>query len=379
MTDLVALTDLLRCPVTGQSLALVEGDANWVPLPRRAGAPKPIGVGSDVDAMALLVKDRSAAYPVVKGIPVLLGPERLVPADIASTHEAVDLSVPEYAEAYEEMDYYNDPTSSLSYDSIMGALTLHRSQVASFGTTFPHPARIWVDAPHDSLSQLEGYAHLSPVAGKRVLQIGGSGSHAVKMLLAGARHAVLVTPMLHEALYATGLAAEWGVQDNFLAVLGVGEELPLAEASVDVAYSGGCFHHMRFDFLGQQLHRVLAPGGKFAGGDPYSTLLHSIGTGLLGKREASVHCRPVTPERLAKLRKTFPGLKANCHGPLLRYFFLGLEKMTRGRLRLGVPVMMRVMRFDDLIGRIVAPLGVRGGSVTICGVKQTGDLGELAA
>ena len=332
-----------------------------------------MGADRDVGAATLVVEDLSAAYPIVKGIPVLLGPERLVPPDVANAHEAVDLSAPEYAEAYEEMAYYNKPTSRPSYDVVMGGLARRRDQVESLGATFPHPARVWVDAPHDSTSQLDAYAYLSPVEGKKALQIGGSGAHAVKMLLSGARLAVLVTPILYEAQYACGLAAEWGVQDRFLAVVGVGEALPLADASIDVVHSGGSFHHMRFDFLGPELHRVLAAGGRFSGVDPYATPLHSIGTALLGKREPSVHCRPVTPERIAKLRRTFPDLTTNHHGPILRYFFLGVEKLTRGRLCLGVSVMLHVMRADDFIGRIVAPLGIRGGSVTIGGTKPVGD------
>lgn len=331
-----------------------------------------MGANREVGAATLVVEDRSAAYPIVKGIPVLLGPERLVPPDVANAHEAVDFSAPEYAEAYEEMAYYNKPTSRPSYDVVMGGLTRRRDQVESLGTTFPHPARVWVDAPHDSISQLEAYAYLSPVKGKKALQIGGSGSHAVKMLLSGARLAVLVTPMLYEAEYACGLAAEWGVQDRFLVVVGVGEELPLADASIDLVHSGS-FHHMRFDFLNSQLHRVLAAGGRFASVDAYATPLHSIGTALLGKREPSVHCQPITPERIAKLRRTFPDLTTNHHGPILRYFFLGVEKLTRGRLRLGVSVMLHVMRADDFIGRILAALGIRGGSVTICGTKPVGD------
>lgn len=326
----------------------------------------------------MLANDSSLAYPVVEGIPVLLGPERLVPSAVASNLESIDLSEPEYREAYEEMAFYNESADESSYDFIMGALARHRDQVPSVASTFPHPARLWVDATHDSLTQLEAYAHLAPVRGKRALQIGGRGSHAVKMLLAGAQSAILVTPMLAEAQYATGLAAEWGVRDDFLAVVGIGEELPLADGSIDLAYSGGCYHHMRFNRLGAQLHRVLAAEGRFAGTDPSATLLHSVGTKLLGKREVSVNCRPVTPQRLVKLRRYFPDAWASHHGLLLRYFFLGLEKLTRERFTPSVPAMIKVMRFDDFIGRIVAPLGIRGGSVAIGGVKPATSGGRPA-
>lgn len=366
-----SLTDALRCPVTGRPLAFAESGSDWVPVPRKGrDAPAPIAAARVADAL-LLGEDASFAYPVVDGIPVLLGPERLVPSAVAPSLESIDLSTPEYREAYEEMAFYNDSADESSYDVIMGALALHRDQVSSVASTFPRPARLWVDATHESLTQLEAYAHLAPVRGKRALQIGGRGSHAVKMLLAGARSAILVTPMLSEARYAQGLATEWGVRDDFLAVVGIGEELPLADGSVDLAYSGGCYHHMRFDRLGAQLHRVLAAGGRFAGTDPFATLLHSVGTKLLGKREVSVNCRPITPLRIAKIRTYFPDVRASRHGPLLRYFFLGLEKLSRERFSPSVPAMMKVMRFDDFLGRIVGPLlGMRGGSVAICGAKQ---------
>ena len=347
-------------------------------MPRKGrAAPEPIASGRVVDAW-LLVKDESLAYPVVEGIPVLLGPERIVPFDAATSIEAIDLSTPSYAEAYEEMAWYNDPANEKSFDLAMGALAHHRNQVPSIVSTFPHPPRLWIDAPYECVCQLEAYAHLSPVGGKRVLQIGGKGSHAVKMLIAGARSAVLVTPMLREAQYARGLAAEWDMQDKLLAVLGVGEELPLADGSIDFAYSGGVFHHMRFDQLGAQLHRVLAAGGRFAGTDPFATPLHSIGTKLLGKREKGVHCRPVTEQRLAKIRRHFAEVEALRHGPILRYLFLGLEKLTLGRFSPSVSTMMKVMRFDDLVGRVVAPLGIRGGAVTILGIKPEKRAGGAA-
>lgn len=370
------MIDILRCPITRQPLALAEVGSSWVPVPRKGrDAPEPIGAGADADAL-LITQDEFFAYPVVDGIPVLLGPERLVPANVVDNHEAVDLSSPAYAEAYEEMAYYNDPGSRISYDAIMGALATHRDQVPSVASTFPHPAQLWVDAPHDSLSQLDAYAHLAPVRDKQVLQIGGSGSHAVKMLIAGARSAVLVTPMLYEVRYAHGLAVEWGVREGLHAVVGVGEELPLADGSIDLAYSGGCFHHMRFDHVGPELHRVLAAEGRFAGTDPYATLLHAIGTRLLGKREASVHCRPVTPRRLAKIRTVFPEAIARHHGPFLRYMFLGIDKLTGGRFVPSVPTMLNVMRIDNFIGRIVAPLGIRGGSLTVTGIKSDNGRGS---
>lgn len=369
--DVAEIIEYLRCPVTGSALKLVDVDrgrrAGFVCTPRKGGDGRPIA-GAATDDRMLMPDDESFAYPVVDGVPVLLAPERLLPADRAAGHPAVDLRDPRYAEAYEQMEFYNSPHASPPRDRIMGALT-GREDIAAIASGFPEPAHLWVDAPHESLAQLEAYRHLAPIADKTFLQIGGSGPHAVKMLLAGARRAFLVTPMAAEARYAARLAADFGVRDRFAAVLGVGEELPLAAETIDVVFSGGCFHHMRWRYLGGELHRVLVDGGKFAGTDPWKTPLHTIGTRMLGKRESQVHCRPVTPRRVMELKRWFPGMTVSQHGPLLRYLFLGLEKLSMGRFTLSPRVMMKVMRLDDFLGR-AARLERYGGALVVAGTKS---------
>jgi len=367
---------LLRCPVTGQTLAVAEWSEEWVPVPRRGqDRPQPLAVARPIGGAMLIAEDRSAAYPVIDGIPVLLGPERLVRADQAKGQQPADLADPIYAEAYEEMAYYNDPANMASPDAIMGNLAGNGDNplAAAAAARFPHPAHLWVDAAHDSLTQLEAYAHLAPVTDKTVAQLGGRGSHAVKMLVAGARAGLLVTPMLSEAKHAVSLAQSFGVEDTLLPVIAVGEQLPIAPGCIDRAYSGGCFHHMRFEQLGEELYRVLAPGGRFAGVDPYATALHRAGTAIMGKRGPSVHCRPVTPLRLEKIRKRFPDMATSYAGPVLRYFLIALDLLTRGRAAFGVPTMMRIMRFDDLVGRAGRPLGLRGGSLAMLGAKPSDD------
>ena len=340
--------------------------------------------GGDVEPLAdeatdrmLIAEDGSSAYPIVDGFPVLLGPERFLPADRAAGQPVADLRDPLYAEAYEEMGFYNSSHASPLRDRIMGALE-GCGDIASIAPGFPEPARLWVDSPHESLAQLAAYRHLAPVADKTVLQIGGSGPHAVKLLLAGARRGLLVTPMLAEARFAARLASDYGVRDRFAPVLGVGEQLPLAAGSVDLIFSGGCFHHMRWRHLGGELHRVLAEGGRFAGTDPWKTPLHTIGTRMLGKRESQVHCRPVTPQRLAELRKWFPDLAVGRHGPLLRYVFIGLERLSRGRFRPSPRVMMKVMRVDDFLGR-AARLERYGGALVVAGTKRRSTPVDVAA
>ena len=366
--DVAEIVEYLRCPLSGSALRLVDIDrgqrAAFVCAPRKGGDIEPIVQATD---RMLIAEDGASAYPIVDGFPVLLGPERLLPAT-RDAGRPVDLRDPLYAEAYEEMKFYNSPHASPPRDRIMGALEGY-GDFAAIALGFPEPARVWVDAPHESLAQLEAYRYLAPVADKTVLQIGGSGPHAVKLLLAGARRGFLVTPMLAEARYAARLASDYGVRDRFAPVLGVGEQIPLAAEAVDLVFSGGCFHHMRWRHLGGELHRVLAEGGKFAGTDPWKTPLHTIGTRMLGKRESQVHCRPVTPKRLTELRKWFPDLTVRRHGPLLRYVFLGLDKLSRGRFRPSPGFMMTVMRVDDFLGR-AARLERYGGALVVAGTKS---------
>ena len=365
--DIAEIVECLRCPVTGKSLKLASvgsgQETGFVRVPRKGRDVKPIQGGGQM----LVAEDESFAYPIADGIPVLLGPEKLL-ARRAADDPIVDLQDPMYAEAYEEMEFYNDPRVRSPLRSIMGALTEHED-IASIAHSFPEPARFWIDSLHESLAQLEAYDHLAPVAGKTVLQIGGSGSHAVKMLLAGAERGFLITPMAEEARYAERIAESFGVRSRFAPLLGIGEQLPFVADCIDRVYSGGCFHHMRLKHVGAELHRVLTRDGKFSGCDLYTTPLHTIGATLLGKREKSVYCRPLTSERLMEMKRWFPDMTAHRHGPLLRYLFLGLEKLSLGYFRLPLPVMMNLMHLDNSLGRFAHPENTGGGIVVTEGTK----------
>ena len=102
-------------------------------------------------------------------------------------------------------------------------------------------------------------------------QIGGAGLHAVKMLLCGAARAVTITPFLQEAVVANQLACEFGQGPNHLAVLGLGEALPLETKSFDAIYLGGSLHHLDTGTAAREMALVLVPGGAFAAVDPWRT------------------------------------------------------------------------------------------------------------
>lgn len=367
--------DYLVCPAKHRSLKIVQlasgdsrGRGDLAAIPRKGAETKPFGATERL----MFVEDGTYAYPVIDEIPVLLAPEKLVDKEQAIGHPAINLNDPKYEEAYEEMEFYNyvgeerrKSASADNVNSVMGPLVGY-SDIETIAATFPKPADIWIDARHDSLSQFEAYLYLAPVCDKVFMQLGGSGSHSVKALLAGAKQAFLLTPMLGEARFAMQLAANFNVADRLACVLGIGEELPFANSSIDLIYSGGCFHHMRLENVASQLHRVLKEGGKFSGVDPWKTPLHTVGTKVIGKRETSVYCRPITAERLAPIQARFHDMIVNRHGPFLRYVFLGLEK---AHITLSTPTMMKVMYFDDLLGWPLSLKDKYGGSLVIAGTR----------
>src|SRR5258707_15333407 len=72
--------------------------------------------------------------------------------------------------------------------------------------TFPEPKEVWIDCVPDCKAQYDASLHLGEIAGKRMLQLGGKGIHAVKFLLGGAAEAWVLTPMLGEIYCSIALA-----------------------------------------------------------------------------------------------------------------------------------------------------------------------------
>ncbi len=246
----------LTCPTGGLplrpcSLQDAEGRTGGR-LAARAGGLAP---ALEPTAEVLASADLTRAYPVVSGVPVLLAPEALY----ASGATPVSHHDRRYAEAYEEMAYYNPVAggwaarlgsntpnrrkrSTASDDPVEEGRRLARmaGELAKTGMhTFPDPPELWLHLRFESAALRDAYAHLAPLTGQRLLQIGGLGLDAVKFLLAGAAEVWLASPMLGELGFARTLAALCGVEDRLRPVLAVGEELPFAAGSFDSVYAGG--------------------------------------------------------------------------------------------------------------------------------------------
>lgn len=355
----------LSAPTDHADLEVVDASNfahnNWKKIARSGLKVGDYGAG---DEQFFLKADSDRIYPVIGEFPILLEPECLIPV---LNERDINLKSPQYHEAYTEMQHYNATgnrekthVSENIITRLMGGLKpgIKPSRV------FPDPPKLWVDAQHDSLSQHQAYSFLSDLKGKRFVQLGGSGAHCIKALLAGASDAILLTPMLGEAEFAKSLAKEFGVDEHLFCVIAVGEELPFKDSSIDLIYSGGCLHHMRTEMAFAEFKRVLAPEGRFACVDPWKTKLHKIGTKVLGKRETDVFCRPIDPDRLAPV-SIFNHHSVTFNGPLLRYLFLGLSKFG---INFSPANMLKFTKAENSFFLFFG-LKESGGSILITGTK----------
>lgn len=371
--------DYLVCPTTRQALcelSLSEARsriAQGEPLAARKSPEDRPTFGET--ATVLVRADAKAAYPIVHGIPILLAPEILT-----HTREVLhfDLSAPQYAEAYLEMPFYNEAASKIA-DTLRSTGSLSSTNSESLNHLerlrnltneirgeFPHPFQRWASARMDLTSQHDCFRHLAPVRGTHVLQLGGQGTGALLLLLAGAAEAILLTPMIGEALVGVETAAILGLSDRFHCVVAVAEELPFADGKLDRVFSGGCVHHLRTEIALPEVARVLKPGGKFAAIEPWRAPMYGLGTRVFGKREANAFCRPLTTERVAPLFGAFHEAKCIQHGTFSRYPMLAIERLG---VRIPLRVCWAVSRVDDWLAGLIPGLRCAGSGVALLGTR----------
>ena len=366
-TEVTGLT--LQCPTSNLPLLRValcdarDAISGGTPLSARLNGPTPIGETPEV----MLRSDSRRAYPVFEGVPVLLAPEAL-----KAEGTSVDLSAGQYAEAYEEMEFYNAVAQSRA-ENVATSIPAIGLQSALRATeeersTFPLPSALWIDGPVDAAAQWDAYSYISDVGiGGRALQLGGGGLHAIKLLLAGSQEAWLATPMVEEMRFAQALAHHCGVADRLHVVGAVAEELPFPDRSFDAIYCGSCLHHMEIDLTARECARILRPDGRFAAVEPWRAPFYGVGIRLLGKREP-VHCRPLTDERCASFNEIFREARVVHHGALTRYALIALAKLGLRPPRRAVE---RVIRVDDAISSLIPGVRRAGSSVAILAAAPT--------
>ena len=271
----------------------------------------------------------------------------------------------------EEIDYYSSVASKQGAMVEAGAeptIIKHLAPAMAASDeailSFPEPRDVWIDATYDGAAPYDSYTYIAPVAGKRLLQLGGSGIHAIKAIRAGAREAWLLTPVLDEARFAVAVARRLGLHRRLHCVVAVGEELPFARGSFDAIVSGGCLHHMRTERAIPECARVLSARGRFAAWDPWRSPFYGIGTRVFRKREVEVNCQPINAARAQPLQEAFDTATVVHHGALTRYFLIALGKM---RIHLNEPTVSSITHIDDFVSAWLPGLRRTGSSVALLG------------
>lgn len=328
---------------------------------QRIDAHRAVVADGDVPEELMLRADNAGAYPIVDGIPVLMAPEMLVSAGRGMP---IDTRKDPYREAYEEMDFY-DAVAADEVSDLHNSDAFEIVHAARNGDVFP--GRGWLDSEYEITAQSDAYQFIAPMEGKTAVQLGGKGIHAVKFLLAGADESWLITPMFGEAVLARHLAAAFGVEDRFRAVVGISEEIPVADCYFDRAYSGGCVHHMVTERAFPEIRRILALGGKFAAVEAWRAPGYALGTKILGKRERGVNCRPLDEARVASLFTTFEDAAVHQHGTFTRYPLIALSK---AKMKPRVETIEKVLRWDDRLASKLS-LSKYGSSAALLAERTT--------
>src|SRR5579863_6461433 len=171
------------CPLTHRPLAPVPLEAARARIAR--GEPlatryhtghgrAPIGETPQV----LLRADDCAAYPIVDNVPIILAPEVLAHP---RAQPRFDLQSSHYAEAYNEMLFYDAASSVVagqihtiaslaqSPDEDLQVIGRQHSISDAERATFPYPRARWMVARMDLGSEWDCYTHLAPMQTKHIL------------------------------------------------------------------------------------------------------------------------------------------------------------------------------------------------------------------
>ncbi len=306
----------------------------------------------------LRTEDNKTFYPILGEIPQLLAPEGIcIDRD---TQHRISINRIQYKEPYEEMATYDEISShylkSDDIDSALGEGISNAFFENKFDrSTFPEPVGIWLDAKGCATAQEEAYRHLTPLSGMRVLQLGGHGSHLVKFLMAGAREAWLVSPMLGELIRARALCRKFGLEESLVTLQGIAEEIPIQNAFLDRIYSGGCLHHTQIEMAAPEIRRILKPGGKASFVDPVMTLpyrmfirpFYSQGIG----RVDNAKCTPINPNKVDRFLEQFN--RSRCFRSRTFVHFPLILATRYLDLNLSIPTIRLFEKVDHQLGRLI--------------------------
>jgi SAM-dependent methyltransferase len=299
------------------------------------------------------------AYPCVGDVPLLMQTESWVGEN---AKPITDGHV--YTQVYGDIAHYNDVASGQIGADSDSNLEFLRALSRKTSTA---ETEEWIDADFDRNAQFSSLIYLRGAPHGDLLQIGGSGTHALKFAVVDSRRVILATPILAEAEYFLHLASSLGVRDLVDAVVALAEHLPIKDGSIGASYSHGSMHHTQIEAASSEIRRVLQPGGRFAAVEPLWTPLYKVGIRTFGKRDPHVGCTPLAKDRIAQFEGVWPKARIERSGALVRYPLLAGWKLG---VKFSPQAMRKLFRID---GRIVAscpPLSILGGSGALLAERE---------
>ena len=244
---------------------------------------------------------------------------------------------------------------------------LVNSYLSGEDVVFPHSTKLWIDSVGNPITQITAYNWLVPIKGVMFMQLGSSGSHAIKALIAGAHRAILLTPSAQEGRVAREIAEYLGIVHKLDVVVGIGEQLPFDSGSVDRIYGGGTLHHVHLDNGLAELARVLAPGGRAAFVEPRLNFIYrflEITKIRELAREPGAQCYPLKVSEVLAVACGFNAVRCELSGGPARYAIVGLNRILGLNVSLSVSVAMQsfetkvlsVLRLKSLLGSLAVLL-----------------------
>lgn len=218
---------------------------------------------------------------------------------------------------------------------------------------FPLPVKLDEDAKHNFPYPTEKWGYLSHVGRilggldwceKRVLQLGGSGAHAVKFAIAGSYPVFLIDPSSEMLKLAEKRARAYGVENSIFAIQSIAEELPFPDNTFDIVFSAYVLHHTVLEKSAPEIYRVLKPSGKLCFIEPFEgnslfKLLRIILPYPGKDKRTSKYEYPLTYKDLSRLANAFDGndyLYFGVFWALIEYLARLVGKPTLGNILKGM-------------------------------------------